>query len=89
MLAIERSVLALRVAEVAGADRITGFSTHVNVSVPDDRVVDVGRRFARHCGLATALVAEPGTSRDCSSARDVVGSRSAASTPRATISSPW
>jgi hypothetical protein len=59
LLAAERSELAGRVGEAAGADRLTGFSTHVNLSVPDDRVVDVGRRFARYGGLATALVAEP------------------------------
>jgi hypothetical protein len=62
VLATERTVLAARVAEVAGADRLTGFSTHVNLSVPDDRVVDIGRRFARHGALATALVAEPASS---------------------------
>jgi hypothetical protein len=62
LLAEERSVLALRAAEVAGVDRVTGFSTHVNVSVPDERVVEVGSRFVRHCGLATALVGEPGAS---------------------------
>ena len=62
LLAAERSVLARRVAEKFGADRFTGFSTHVNVSVPDDRVVEVGRRFVAFCGLATALVAEPRTS---------------------------
>src|SRR5262249_50049396 len=53
LLAAERSELASRVAEVAGADRVTGFSTHVNVSVPDDVAVEVGHRFARQCGLAT------------------------------------
>ena len=62
MLAAERIELATRVTHLAGADRLTGFSTHVNVSVPDDRVVDVGRRFARECGLATVLVAEPASS---------------------------
>ncbi len=62
LLAAERAVLAERLAEVVGADRLSGFSTHVNVTVPDDRVVDVGRRFVRYAGLATALVAEPATS---------------------------
>ena len=89
MLASERGVLALRVAEVAGADRITGFSTHVNLSVPDDRVVDVARRFALHCALATASSRSRRRARDCSSGRDGAGSRSAASTPRARTWSPW
>jgi hypothetical protein len=62
LLAAERAELAVRVAAACGADRLTGFSTHVNVSVPDDRVVDVGRRFARSCALATAVVAEPASS---------------------------
>jgi hypothetical protein len=62
LLATERSVLAARVADVADADRVTGFSTHVSVTVPDQLVVDVGRQFVRHCGLATALVAEPRSS---------------------------
>ncbi len=65
LLALERSALAERVAGlvgVDGADRLSGFSTHVNVTVPDDRVVDVGQRFVRHAGLATVLVAEPASS---------------------------
>ena len=62
MLATERTELATRVAHLAGADRLTGFSTHVNLTVPDDRVVDVCRRFALECGLATVLVAEPASS---------------------------
>ena len=62
LLAVERSVLAARAAEAAGADLVTGFSTHVNVTAPDDQVVEVGRRFVLHCGLATALVGEPRTS---------------------------
>jgi hypothetical protein len=62
MLAAERAELATRVADLAGADRLTGFSTHVNLTVPDERVVDVGRRFALGCGLATVLVAEPASS---------------------------
>lgn len=62
LLASERGELAERAAGVADADRITGFSTHVNLSVPDERVVEIGRRFVRHCGLATALVAEPASS---------------------------
>lgn len=62
MLAAERVELAARVTELAGADRLTGFSTHVNLTVPDERVVDVGLRFAQECGLATVLVAEPASS---------------------------
>jgi hypothetical protein len=62
LLAAERSVLARRVAEEAGAERITGFSTHVNVGVPDDRVVDIGHALTRYAGLATAVVAEPASS---------------------------
>ncbi len=62
LLATERSVLAARAAEAGAADRLTGFSTHVNVTVPDALAVDVGRQFVRHCGLATVLVAEPSSS---------------------------
>ncbi len=62
LLAAERSELATRAAEAGEVDRVPGLSTHVNVSVPDDPVVDVGRRVVRHCGLATALVGEPLTS---------------------------
>ena len=89
LLAAERSVLARRVAEKIGADRLTGFSTHVNVSVPDDRVVKVGRRFVASCGLATALVAEPRTSSGLLVRPRRGRWRSAASTPRASTSSRW
>jgi hypothetical protein len=62
LLASERAELAARLAEQVGADRLTGFSTHVNVTVDDDRVVEAGRRFTRYVALATAVVAEPATS---------------------------
>ena len=62
LLAAERGVLAARAAEAAAVDRLTGFSTHVNVTVPDALAVEVGRRFVQHCGLATVLVAEPSSS---------------------------
>lgn len=62
LLAAERSVLAARAAEVVGPVEVTGFSTHVNLGVPDAVVVDVGERFTRHCGLVTALVGEPRSS---------------------------
>ena len=42
-----------------GVQRLTGFSTHVNISVPDDRVVDIGRQFVRHAALCTVIAAEP------------------------------
>ena len=42
-----------------GVDRITGFSTHLNVSVDDNRVVEVGRAFVETCALAVAAVTEP------------------------------
>lgn len=62
LLARERANLADALAEV-GVDRLTGFSTHVNVSVPDDLVVDVAQRFARHCGAVAFLVCEPRVSQ--------------------------
>ncbi len=62
LLAAERSVLAARGAEAGGADRLTGFSTHVNLTVPDARAVEIGRRFVRSCALATVLVGEPSSS---------------------------
>ena len=62
LLAAERHELAVRATTAANADRVTGFSTHVNLDVPDERVVDIARDFARHCGLAAALVGEPASS---------------------------
>ena len=62
LLASERSELARTLAAHGTGDRLSGFSTHVNLSVPDDRVVELGRTFARTCGLAVAAAAEPRTS---------------------------
>jgi hypothetical protein len=38
---------------------MTGFSTHVNVAMPDDEVVSLGRVFAESCLAAMADVMEP------------------------------
>ena len=60
MLAVERSRLAAALAPAV--DAIIGFSTHVNVSVPDAIVAEVGQLFARQCGVAAAMLGEPSTS---------------------------
>ena len=61
LLRAERTELR-RVAAAEGVDRITGFSTHLNITVPDDEVVSVGQRFAEHCLAALAEVMEPDSS---------------------------
>ena len=61
MLAAERSVLAAEAREHA-VTSLTGFSTHVNVGVPDSEVVTVARRLATECAVAIALLAEPSDS---------------------------
>lgn len=62
LLAAERSELAHTLAESRCGDRLTGFSTHVNVSVADAEVVEAGRKLAHRLGLALAVVGEPATS---------------------------
>ena len=57
MLAVERSRLAA--ATAPSVDAVTGFSTHVNVSVPDAVVAEVAQLFARRCGVAAAMIGEP------------------------------
>ena len=61
MLAAERSVLVAEAREHA-VTSLTGFSTHVNVSVPDSDVVTVARRLATECAVAIGLLAEPSDS---------------------------
>ena len=61
VLASERARLRSAV-EPLSVERITGYSTHVSVSVDDDAVVDVGRAFVRACGIALTLLAEPASS---------------------------
>jgi hypothetical protein len=58
LLAAERSELAAALVP-HGVTRIAGFSTHFNISVPDDRVVEVGRRFVNVCVGALADAVEP------------------------------
>ena len=60
LLAVERSRLAA--ATAPSVDAITGFSTHVNVSVPDAVVAEVAQLFARRCGVAAAMIGEPASS---------------------------
>jgi hypothetical protein len=38
---------------------ISGFSTHLNVSVPDDRAVEIGEQLVATCALGLAAVTEP------------------------------
>jgi hypothetical protein len=47
------------VAAAHGVTRLTGFSTHVNVSVEDDLVVPLGRELVERCSAALAAVTEP------------------------------
>ena len=61
MLAAERSILAAEAREHA-VTSLTGFSTHVNVGVPDSEVVTVARRLANECAVAIGLLAEPSDS---------------------------
>jgi hypothetical protein len=42
-----------------GVTRVSGFSTHLNISVPDDRAVEIARAFVDHCLVALATVIEP------------------------------
>ncbi len=58
LLRVERTELRAA-AGAEGVDRITGFSTHLNITVPDDEVVSLGLRFAQHCLPALADVMEP------------------------------
>ena len=47
------------VSAAHGVEQVTGFSTHLNISVDDDRVVAVGRQFAESCLVAVAQLTEP------------------------------
>jgi hypothetical protein len=44
-------------------NRVSGFTTHLNISVPFDRVVEIARSFSDTCLLALATVIEPSGSR--------------------------
>ena len=46
-----------------GVTRLTGFSTHLNVSVPDESVVGLGLMFVESCLFALAAVVEPPASQ--------------------------
>lgn len=62
LLGQERGRLLTELGTVLSHPRMEGFSTHLNVSVPDHAVVAVGRAFARHCVPAVADVTEgPGS----------------------------
>lgn len=54
----ERTELRDRVSAY-GVDRVGGRSTHLNVSVPDDELLELGREFVRTCVPTLALVTEP------------------------------
>jgi hypothetical protein len=58
LLRTERTELRDRAAAY-GVDGVTGFSTHLNVSVPDDEVVAIGHRLARTCLTSLAALTEP------------------------------
>ena len=61
LLRTERTELRDLVA-LHGVGRISGFSTHLNVSVPDRRAVKIGRQFAATCALGLAAITEPARS---------------------------
>lgn len=61
LLRQERAALTAA-ARPHGAAELRGFSTHLNISVPDERVVEVGRRFTQVCAPALALITEPSDS---------------------------
>ena len=46
-------------AATYGVDRVSGFSTHLNVTVPDDRAVEIGRRLVETCARGLAAITEP------------------------------
>lgn len=62
MLAEESARLLAALQRDEPTSRLTGFSTHINVSVPDAVVVDVAREFAARFAAATMLLLDrPGS----------------------------
>lgn len=55
-LAAEREALRRGMDTLRPGIRLTGFSTHVNVSVPDDQVVEVARQLTQRCSVALMLL---------------------------------
>lgn len=58
LLRAERTEL-LAAGRMSGIDQMTGFSTHLNVSVNDEEVLGLGRAFAEHCLGALADILQP------------------------------
>ena len=58
----ERTELRERTSAL-GVTRVSGFSTHLNVSVPDESVVGLGLMFVESCLFALAAVVEPPASQ--------------------------
>ena len=58
MLAEESSRLLAALRRAEPTTRLTGFSTHINVSAPDSVVLDVAREFATRFAAATMLLLE-------------------------------
>jgi len=62
MLAEESARLLTALQRDEPTTRLTGFSTHINVSVPDSAVIDVAREFAARFAAATMLLLDrPGS----------------------------
>lgn len=59
LLRRERTELRDRAADGHGVTTVTGFSSHLNISVDDRRVVALGRAFADLCAPAFAALVEP------------------------------
>ena len=60
LVAAGRAELAEALSASQPGKRLTGFSTHVNVSVPDTDVVRVAEVFARDCAATLAHLVGPG-----------------------------
>ena len=58
LLRSERTELNER-AQAHGVTRISGFSTHLNITVPDHRATAIGRSLLQTCALGLAAVTEP------------------------------
>ena len=56
VLAAQRAELLAGLETVCPGIRLSGFSTHVNVSVSDDHVVDVARELTQRCAVALMLM---------------------------------
>ena len=60
LLRTERTELR-KLSTSYGVTRVSGFSIHLNISVPDHHAVEIARAFVDHCLVALATVVEPVT----------------------------